>query len=58
MEELAVLKVYPFPLTLKASIMTAADDIHKYCFHCFSEKIRLDDSAGSSASPLLGRGFT
>ena len=24
--------------------MTAADDIHKYFFHCFSEKIRLDIS--------------
>ena len=22
--------------------MTAADDIYKYFFHCFSEKIRLD----------------
>ena len=36
-------------LTLKAPIMTAADDIHKYCFHCFSEKIRLDVSRDSSA---------
>ena len=36
-------------LTLKASITTAADDIHKYFFHCFSEKIRLDVSSASSA---------
>ena len=26
------------PLTLKAPITIAADDIHKYFFHCFSEK--------------------
>ena len=25
-------------LTFKAPITTAADDIHKYYFHCFSEK--------------------
>ena len=31
-------------LTLKAPIKTAADDIHKYFFHCFSEKIRPDVS--------------
>ena len=30
-------------------ITTAADDIHKYFFHCFSEKIRLDVSSESSA---------
>ena len=30
-------------------ITTAADDIHKYFFHCFSEKIRLDVSSKSSA---------
>ena len=36
-------------LTLKAPITTAADDIHKYFFHCFSEKIRLDVSSESSA---------
>ena len=36
-------------LTLKVPIMTAADDIHKYFFHCFSEKIRLDLSSESSA---------
>ena len=36
-------------LTLKAPIRTAADDIHKYFFHCFSEKIRLDVSSESSA---------
>ena len=32
-------------LTLKAPITTAADDIHKYFFHCFSEKIRFDVSS-------------
>ena len=37
------------PLTLKALITTAADDIHKYFFHCFSEKIRLEVSSESSA---------
>ena len=36
-------------LTLKAPITTAADDIQKYFFHCFSEKIRLDVSSESSA---------
>ena len=36
-------------LTLKAPITTAADDIHKIFFHCFSEKIRLDVSSESSA---------
>ena len=36
-------------LTLKAPITTEADDIHKYFFHCFSEKIRLDVSSESSA---------
>ena len=36
-------------VTLKVPIMTAADDIHKYFFHCFSEKIRLDVSSESSA---------
>ena len=36
-------------LTLKALITTAADDIHKYFFYCFSEKIRLDVSSESSA---------
>ena len=29
--------------------MTAADDIHKKFFHCFSEKIRLNVSSESSA---------
>ena len=29
--------------------MTAADDIHNYFFHRFSEKIRLDVSSDSSA---------
>ena len=36
-------------LTLQAPIRNAADDIHKYFFHCFSEKIRLDVSSESSA---------
>ena len=36
-------------LTLKAPITTAADDIQKYFFHCFPEKIRLDVSSESSA---------
>ena len=36
-------------LTIKVPITTAADDIHKYFFHCFSEKIRLDVSSESSA---------
>ena len=39
----------PF-LTLKATITTAADDIHLYIFFFFfSEKIRLDNSCESSA---------
>ena len=38
------------PLTLKTSITTAADDIHKYIFIVFSEKIRLDVSSESSDS--------
>ena len=36
-------------LTFKVPIMTAADDIRQYFFHCFSEKIRLDVSSESSA---------
>ena len=36
-------------LTLKVPITTAADDIHKYFFIVFSEKIRLDASSESSA---------
>ena len=36
-------------LTLKAPIMTAADDILKYFFYCLSEKIRFDFSSESSA---------
>ena len=36
-------------LTLKAPVTTAADDIHKIFFHCFSEKITLDVSSESSA---------
>ena len=35
-------------LTIKAPITTAADDSHKYFFHCFSEKIKLDVSSESS----------
>ena len=35
--------------TFKAPITTAADDLHKYFFHCFSEKIWLDVSSESSA---------
>ena len=38
-----------FDLTIKAPITTAADNIHKFYFHCFSEKIRLDVSSESSA---------
>ena len=41
--------VYPYILTLKAPITTAADDIHKYFFFFFSEKTRLDVSSESSA---------
>ena len=36
-------------LTLKGPISTAADDIHKYFFIVFAEKIRLDVSGESSA---------
>ena len=39
----------PLLLTLKAPTTTAADDFHKYFFHCFSEKVRLDVSCESSA---------
>ena len=48
-------KMYPFTLvlfgmlTLKGPIRTAADNIHKYFLHCFSEKIILDISCESSA---------
>ena len=42
-------------LTLKALITTAADDIHKYFFHCFSGKIRLDVSSESSARHRIHR---
>ena len=38
-----------FILTLKAPITTAADDIHKYFFIVFFEKIKLDVSSKSSA---------
>ena len=31
------------------NLTTEADDIHKYFFHSFSEKIRLDVSSESSA---------
>ena len=40
-------------LTLKVPVTTAADDIHRYIFHCFSKKIRLDVSSESSASQAL-----
>ena len=36
-------------LILRVPIRTAADDIHKYFFHCFLKKIRLDVSSESSA---------
>ena len=38
-----------YPLTLKAPITTAADDIHIYFFLFFSEEIRLDVSSVPSA---------
>ena len=38
-----------YSVTLKAPIMTAADNIHKYVFFVYSEKIRLDVSSESSA---------
>ena len=41
-------------LTLKASITTAADDIHKYLFIVFQRKYDLM----FQVNPLLGRGFT
>ena len=37
------------PLTLKVPITTATEDIHKYFFIVFSEKIRLHVSSESSA---------
>ena len=40
-------------LTLKAPNTTAADDIHKYFFILFSEKIRLDVSSESSAGQRI-----
>ena len=40
-------------LTLKAPITTTADDIHKYFFHCYSEKLRLDVSSESSAGQRI-----
>ena len=42
------------PLTLKAPITTAADDIHKYFFIVFQRKSDLM----FQVNPLLGRGFT
>ena len=36
-------------LNPQSAYTTAADDTHKYFFHCFSEKIRLDVSSESSA---------
>ena len=43
------MKVFHSPLTLKVPITTAADDIHRYFFIIFLEKIRLDFSCESSA---------
>ena len=40
-------------LTLEAPITTAADGIHKYFFHCFAGKIRLDVSGESSAKQRI-----
>ena len=40
-------------LTLKPPITTAADDIHKYFFIVFLEKIRLDISSESSAGQRI-----
>ena len=48
------MEVYPYSLTLKAPITTAADDIQKYIFPCFSEKLDLM----FQVNPLLGRGLT
>ena len=45
-------KVYLLTLTFKAPVTTAAYDIHKYFFYCFSQKIRLDVSSESSARQL------
>ena len=42
-------------LSLKVPVMTAADGIHKYSFHCFSEKIRHDVSSESSARQRIHR---
>ena len=42
-----------FPLTLKAPVTAAADDIHKYFFHCFSEKIRPDNTCEFSAGQRI-----
>ena len=41
-------------LTLKAPIMTAADDIHKYYFIVCKRK----EGLMFQVNPLLGRGFT
>ena len=49
LKQMIILKSFNSVLTLKAPITTAADDIHKYFFHCFSEKIRLDVSSESFA---------
>ena len=47
------LKVPTKILTLKVSATTAADDIYKYFFSCFSEKMRLDTSCEFSARPRM-----
>ena len=44
-------------LTLKAPITTATDNIHKYFFHCFSEKIRLDVSSEFSAKQRIHKKY-
>ena len=44
-----VIFVHKIYVTFKAPITTAADDIHKYFFIVFLEKIRLDISCESSA---------
>ena len=49
LKQIIILKPFYSLLTLKAPIATAADDIHKYLFNCFSEKIRFDVSSESSA---------
>ena len=35
------------------NLKPTAEDIHKLCFHCFSEKIRLNVSSESSAGQSI-----